>query len=118
MEFDADTDEDGSLRLLSGLAARAAARWPGRTAVVGSGRAVTFAALRDAADAAAHALRRAGITRGDRVVVACEDAASTLALLLATAALGAVHIPADPHLPGYAAAHLLTDAAPACVVAD
>ncbi|MET9144612.1 class I adenylate-forming enzyme family protein [Streptomyces sp. NPDC004042] len=118
MQFEADDGEGFSPRLLSDLAARAAAHWPDRTAVAGSGRTVTFAALRGAADAAAHALRQAGITRGDRVVVACEDAASTLALLLATAALGAVHIPADPHLPAFAAAHLLTDAAPACVVAE
>ncbi|MEU8971078.1 AMP-binding protein [Streptomyces monashensis] len=104
--------------MLSDLATRAAARWPQRTAVVCAGRAVTFAELRDAADAAAGELRRAGLTRGCRVVVALSDPASVLALLLATAATGAVHVLAEPELPGYAAQHLLADAAPDCVLAD
>ncbi|WP_262062092.1 class I adenylate-forming enzyme family protein [Streptomyces sp. STR69] len=116
LEFSAG--EENSLRLLSDLVTRAAARWPDRTAVVCAHRTVTFAELRDAAAAAAGELRRAGLARGERVVIACEDPASVLALLLATAAAGAVHVLAEPELPGYAARHLLTDAAPARVLAD
>ncbi|MEU6548754.1 AMP-binding protein [Streptomyces sp. NPDC046915] len=116
LEFSAG--EDNSLRLLSDLATRAAARWPNRTAVVCAHRTVTFAELRDARDAAAGELLRAGTARGERVVVALEDPASILALLLATAATGTVHVLAEPELPGYAAAHLLADAAPSCVIAD
>ncbi|MER6568888.1 hypothetical protein ABT288_22565 [Streptomyces sp. NPDC001093] len=99
--------EENSLRLLSDPAPRAMTRRPRRAAVVRAHRTVTFAEL-----------RRTGLPPGDRMAVALEDPASVLAPLPATTATAVVDVLAEPEPPGHAAARLLADDAPTCVIAD
>ncbi len=86
-----------------------------REAVVDERGRWTFAELEDAARRAAGGLRDAGVSPGDRVLLALRDGRPWVQAFLGAAALGAVAVPADPTEPGRLAL-LAEDCAPAVVV--
>ena len=66
----------------------------------------------------AHALRRLGISPGDRVAVQAQKSAELLALHVACARVGAVYLPLNPAYTGSEVAALLDDAEPSLVIRD
>ena len=66
----------------------------------------------------AHALRRLGISPGDRVAVQAQKSAELLALHVACARVGAVYLPLNPAYTGSEVAGLLDDAEPSLVIRD
>ncbi|HEY1614330.1 MAG TPA: AMP-binding protein [Rhizomicrobium sp.] len=60
-----------------------------RPALVDAGRSWSYGELDAAISTTASWLQHSGVRRGDRVMLVCENAASTVALLFATACLGA-----------------------------
>jgi acyl-coenzyme A synthetase/AMP-(fatty) acid ligase len=87
----------------------------GREAVVDEHGRWTFDDLDAAVRRAAGGLRAAGVTPGDRVLVALRDGRPWVQAFLGAAALGAVAVPADPTEPERLAA-LAEDCEPAVVV--
>lgn len=104
------------LRLVDDLLERACSLWPGALAVVTEDRQWTFAELHARAASVGEGLRRAGVRRGGRVVVAVDDPLEAAAAIFATMRLGAAFVPADNTLGSYGADHVLRDASPSCVV--
>lgn len=86
-----------------------------REAVVDERGRWTFAEVEDAAHRAAGGLRAAGVSPGDRVLLALRDGRPWVQAFLGAAALGAVAVPADPTEPGRLAL-LSEDCEPAVVV--
>ncbi|HTA19981.1 MAG TPA: benzoate-CoA ligase family protein [Polyangia bacterium] len=70
-----------------------------RTALCEGERRVTYAALLDEANRVANVLARAGVGRGDRVLVALPDGVAFVAAALATLKVGATVTMANPELP-------------------
>jgi long-chain acyl-CoA synthetase len=77
---------------------RSAERSPGAVAIVEPGARVTYGDLNRLANQAAHALIAAGVHRGDRVVLAVEDGAQSVACYFGAMKAGAVAVPL-PHGP-------------------
>ncbi|HET9380532.1 MAG TPA: condensation domain-containing protein, partial [Streptomyces sp.] len=93
------------------VAARAA-RHPDRVAVATGDRSLTYAQLRDSADAVATRLVAAGVTPGDRVAVALERGPELVAALLGVLRAGAAYVPLDPAHPATRLRLVLADAGP------
>jgi long-chain acyl-CoA synthetase len=83
------------------LLSEAARQWPGKTAVqeTGSGAALTWAELDNAAHTLARALLEAGIDRGDRVALRLPTAADFVVSLYGALRAGAVVVPISPQAP-------------------
>ncbi|MEU1368813.1 amino acid adenylation domain-containing protein [Streptomyces sp. NPDC005803] len=81
------------------LVIRSAQLHPGRPAVTGSGRELSYRELDRRADAFARLLARAGVGRGDRVVLWSDKSPSVVAAMQAVLRLGAVHVPQDGTAP-------------------
>ena len=101
---------------------RWAALAPDRPAVidVGSGgrRIFTFAALREQSNRLAHALRRLGVGRGDRVAVFLPQMAEVVVAHAAIYKLGAIVLPLAPVFGVDALAYRLSDAGARHVITD
>ncbi|MBC9718780.1 long-chain fatty acid--CoA ligase [Streptomyces sp. TRM66268-LWL] len=78
--------------------ARRARKTPHRTALLYEGAATTYAALYERTTRLAHALRAAGVERGDRVAYLGANHPSFLESLFATGLLGAVFVPLNTRL--------------------
>src|ERR1017187_8867722 len=71
---------------------------PARTSVIAGGRRLRFADLRQGASAVAEALRRDGISRGDRVALLLKNCPEFLELFFGITAAGAVAVPLNTRL--------------------
>ncbi len=101
------------------LVGRHVAAGAGQTAaVIDAGGSWSYAQLLAATRAAAGALARAGVRRGDRVAIALRDGRPWFAAFLGCAWLGAVAIPVDPVGPADRFAMILEDCEPRIVVCD
>jgi fatty-acyl-CoA synthase len=89
--------------------ARRARKTPHRTALIHQDRATSYAALHERTTRLAHALRAAGIRRGDRVAYLGPNHPSYLETLFATGVLGAVFVPLNTRLAGPEIAYQLAD---------
>ncbi|MFE5908177.1 long-chain fatty acid--CoA ligase [Streptomyces wedmorensis] len=89
--------------------ARRDRRSPRRTALLHEGRAVDYAELHDRCTRLAHALRGAGVERGDRVAFLGPNHPSYLETLFATGLVGAVFVPLNTRLAAPELLHQLTD---------
>ncbi|MET8542039.1 long-chain fatty acid--CoA ligase [Kitasatospora sp. NPDC004799] len=78
--------------------ARRARRTPRRTALVHEGAAVDYALLHERCTRLAHALRQAGVRRGDRVAFLGPNHPAYLETLFAAGLLGAVFVPLNTRL--------------------
>jgi cyclohexanecarboxylate-CoA ligase len=89
-------DGSWSGRILRDLLSEAAARWPGRTALVeqpsgGTRRAITYREFDAAADVAAGRLTRLGVGKGDVVAVMAPNGIDYPTLVFGINAIGAVY---------------------------
>ncbi|MFI8766925.1 long-chain fatty acid--CoA ligase [Streptomyces sp. R-07] len=82
---------------------------PRRTALLHEGRAIEYAELHDRCTRLAHALRGAGVGRGDRVAYLGPNHPAYLETLFATGLLGAVFVPLNTRLAVPELLHQLTD---------
>ena len=73
-----------------------AALHPGRLAIVGEPREVTYGELAALANRAGNALRAQGVSRGDRVLIVLPDSAEFVAAFFGAAKIGAVAVPVNP----------------------
>ncbi|MFI9583548.1 long-chain fatty acid--CoA ligase [Streptomyces sp. NPDC052236] len=89
--------------------ARRARKTPHRTALIHRDTVVSYAALHERTTRLAHALRAAGVRRGDRVAYLGANHPSYLETLFAAGVLGAVFVPLNTRLAGPEIAHQLTD---------
>jgi long-chain acyl-CoA synthetase len=91
---------------------------PARTSVIAGGRRLRFADLRQGASAVAEALRRDGISRGDRVALLLKNCPEFLELFFGITAAGAVAVPLNTRLHPKEHARLLQDCEPRLLVAS
>ncbi|MFJ5710634.1 long-chain fatty acid--CoA ligase [Streptomyces sp. NPDC093105] len=89
--------------------ARRNRRSPRRTALVHEGRSLDYATLHDRSTRLAHALRGAGVERGDRVAFLGPNHPAYLETLFAAGLLGAVFVPLNTRLAAAELAYQLTD---------
>jgi crotonobetaine/carnitine-CoA ligase len=92
---------------LPALLERQAARYGAKPLVRIGGLERSYAATRDAAARTAGTLQAAGVARGDRVAMMCENRIELLDLILGAAWMGAVAVPLNVALRGEQLAHQL-----------
>lgn len=79
---------------------------------------LTFRELDTLMNRVGHALRAAGLQRGDRVLMVCENSVEGYAFKLGAAKIGVVVAPMNPNLAPDVAAHLVERLEPRLLVAD
>ncbi|WP_370416042.1 long-chain fatty acid--CoA ligase [Streptomyces fradiae] len=89
--------------------ARRARKTPHRTALIHQADAFTYAELHERTTRLAHALRAAGVRRGDRVAYLGRNHPAFLETLFAAGLLGAVFVPLNTRLTAPEIAYQLTD---------
>ncbi|MFP3986095.1 long-chain fatty acid--CoA ligase [Streptomyces sp. E11-3] len=89
--------------------ARRARKTPHRTALIHQSTVVSYAALHERTTRLAHALRAAGVRRGDRIAYLGANHPSYLETLFASGLLGAVFVPLNTRLAGPEIAYQLAD---------
>ncbi|MCX2888174.1 amino acid adenylation domain-containing protein, partial [Pseudomonas sp. DCB_BI] len=94
------------------------ARAPEALAVTQDGQALSYAALNRQANRLAHQLIARGVQPGDRVALCLPRNASRVVGLLGVLKAGAAYVPVDPGYPAERIAYLLSDSAPALVLAE
>src|SRR5512132_3177673 len=95
-----------------------ARRRPDKTALVCDGRRVSYAALDARANGLAHALRDAGVRRGDRVAVYLENSVEAVTALFGILKTGAVFVIINPTTKADKVAYLVNDCRAAALVSD
>ncbi|MET9356569.1 amino acid adenylation domain-containing protein [Streptomyces sp. NPDC006617] len=98
------------------LLRRQAVSTPGRTAVEGQGRSLSYGELEAAADRLAARLVRRGAGPERRVAVVLPRSPELVVALYAVLKSGAAYVPVDPDYPSERIRYMLEDAAPVCVV--
>jgi amino acid adenylation domain-containing protein len=97
------------------LLERAAARAPGRDAIVGETRA-TFGEIESTSAATASLLRDRGVRRGERVALLLENSLQFVVALFGVLKAGAVAVPVNPGTKPQKLLHILDDCAAAALV--
>jgi amino acid adenylation domain-containing protein len=106
-------------RGLAGLLEASAASCPEGVAVVDeTGRALTYAELDSWADGVAAALRRAGVSPGDRVGIALPKTPAAVAAIFGALKCGAAYVPVDVNGPVVRGLGILEDCDVAAVAVD
>ncbi|MFJ4156105.1 non-ribosomal peptide synthase/polyketide synthase [Pseudomonas sp. NPDC089752] len=95
-----------------------AARTPDASALCQAGLALSYAELNLRANRLAHRLIERGVQRGDRVALCLPRSIERVIGLLAVLKAGAAYVPVDPGYPAYRIAYLLSDSAPALLLAE
>jgi amino acid adenylation domain-containing protein len=95
-----------------------AARDPGKTALVCGGRRWSYAGIDARANRLAHSLRRAGVARGDRVVVYRENGMEAVVAVFAILKAGAVFVVVNPSTKAGKLAYILNNSRASAVVTD
>ncbi|GAA3236494.1 amino acid adenylation domain-containing protein [Actinocorallia longicatena] len=102
---------------LAELFERQAAATPEAVAVVADGTSLTYRELDEAANRLARRLIEAGVGPESMVAVVMERGAGVVTALLAVVKAGAAYVPIDPRSPARRVGAVLSDAAPAAVLA-
>ncbi|MGY0065004.1 acyl-CoA synthetase [Streptomyces sp. LZ34] len=97
---------------------RRARKTPHRTALVHQDRTISYAELYERTTRLAHALRTAGIRRGDRIAYLGANHPSYLETMFASGTLGAVFVPLNTRLAAPEIAFQLRDAAAKALIHD
>ncbi|WP_405844228.1 long-chain fatty acid--CoA ligase [Streptomyces platensis] len=96
--------------------ARRARKTPGRTALLHEGAPTSYAVLHERTTRLGHALRAAGVRRGDRVAYLGPNHPSFLETFFAAGLLGAVFVPLNTRLAAPEIAYQLTDSGTSVLV--
>ncbi|HET7217103.1 MAG TPA: class I adenylate-forming enzyme family protein [Vicinamibacterales bacterium] len=104
--------------LLHRFLEEAAARKPERVALIEPQRQTTYGALDRLANRVAHGLIAAGVSRGDRVVIALDNCLELVATYLGTMKAGAVAVPLPPGPRSDRLGRAVLDCTPAAAVID
>ncbi len=91
---------------------------PDITALVYKEQKFSYSELNACANRLAHQLIALGITFDQRVAICVARSPAMVVALLAVLKAGGAYVPLDPDYPGERLAHILTDAAPAILLAD
>lgn len=97
---------------------RTAARVPNSTAIIFDDREWSYLELDKAVTRVAQGLRGQGVTKGDRVAAYGRNSDMYVLLFLATARLGAIHVPVNFQLHGDELDYILSDLDPVLIFAD
>ena len=100
------------------LLRRAARRYPGTTAVLASGRRVSYAAFDESVDRCARSLNAQGLVKGDRIGLLSHNCWQFAVLTFATARLGLVLVPVNFMLTAREVAHILEHAGVVALIAE
>lgn len=103
---------------LGDLLRRTAKRYPDKTAVIATGRRVTFAEFDESVNRCAHALSDQGLTKGDRLGLLSHNCWQFAVVNFAAARLGLVLVPVNFMLTAQEVAFILEDAQVAGLVAE
>src|SRR4030081_3313692 len=93
-----------------------AASHPGRPAIVGEPREVTYGELAALANRVGNALRAHGVSRGDRVLIVLPDSAEFVAAFFGAAKIGAVAVPVNPFARSSDYIHYLENSQPRAAI--
>ena len=93
-----------------------AASYPGRPAIVGEPREVSYSELATLANRAGNALRGQGVSRGDRVLIVLPDSAEFVAAFFGAAKIGAVAVPVNPFARSSDYIHYLENSQPRAAI--
>lgn len=104
--------------LLHGLLAQAAAREPQRPAVASDGRVLSYGELDQLSNKVARALRRLGVTPGDRVGILAPKSCAAVAALYGALKAGACYVPLDPKAPADRLGYVAADSGIGVVITD
>ena len=99
----------GAVEFVDDLLFHAAARHPGRPALVFEGRTTTYAELASDTRRFAAALRAAGVRPLERIGIFLDKREETVIAIMGTAAAGAVFVPINPALRASQVAHVVDD---------
>ncbi|NHB90350.1 non-ribosomal peptide synthetase, partial [Photorhabdus tasmaniensis] len=91
---------------------------PNATALVYEEQTLSYAELNTRANRLAHQLIALGVEPDQRVAICVSRSPAMVVGLLAVLKAGSAYVPLDPAYPGERLAHILTDAAPAILLAD
>ncbi|WP_445374214.1 amino acid adenylation domain-containing protein [Photorhabdus tasmaniensis] len=91
---------------------------PDATALVDENQSLSYAELNTCANRLAHQLIALGVAPDQRVAICVASSPARIVGLLAVLKAGGAYVPLDPAYPGERLAHILTDAAPAILLAD
>jgi len=94
----------------------AAARAPGKPAVVFYGRSITYGELRDASDRLACALAELGVKKGDRVALYLLNSPQYIIAYFAVLKCGAIVTPISPVYTSHEVRHQLADSGASAIV--
>ena len=97
------------------LVAATAAR-PDALALVDRDRSWTYRQLDETSNRIAHALRSAGVQRGDRVALYLDKSAESIAAIYGTLKAGACYVPLDPQAPVSRLGYIADDCGVRCVL--
>src|SRR5580704_16874443 len=101
---------------IPGTLAVNARRCPDRVAVVFGEHSYTYAAFDQAVNQAAHALRAAGLRRGDRMLLMSGNSDQFMLALYAALRLGALIVPVNPASAAPELQHILGDSGASLLV--
>src|SRR5467141_751938 len=93
-----------------------AALHPGRPAIVGEPREVTYGELAALANRVGNALRAHGVSRGDRVLIVLPDSAEFVAAFFGAAKIGALAVPVNPFARSSDYIHYLENCQPTAAI--
>src|SRR5438445_5046346 len=93
-----------------------AALHPGRVAMIGEPREVTYSELAELANRVGNALRAQGVSRGDRVLIALPDSAEFVAAFFGAAKIGALAVPVNPFARSSDYIHYLENSEPQAAI--
>ncbi|TDB49066.1 non-ribosomal peptide synthetase [Photorhabdus khanii] len=91
---------------------------PDSTALVYENQSLSYAELNTRANRLAHQLIALGVVPDQRVAICVASSPARIVGLLAILKAGGAYVPLDPAYPGERLIHILTDAAPAILLAD
>ncbi|HEX8991096.1 MAG TPA: amino acid adenylation domain-containing protein, partial [Anaerolineales bacterium] len=103
--------------VLDSIAGQAKQR-PDRVAIRFGASSLTYTGLMERVETVAHALRKAGVTKGDRVGILMRRSLDLIPAMLAAWRIGAMDVPMDIGFPAKRIAGLLEDAEPRAVLTN
>jgi amino acid adenylation domain-containing protein len=110
--------EHGGATLVHLLFEEQAARSPDAVAVEYEQQRLSYRQLNQQANQLAHHLRSLGVGPDDRVAICLDRGPLMIAAILATLKAGGAYVPLDPAYPDERLAHMLSDSAPAALLAQ